>query len=57
MPLLGVLGKPYDPGEVIEAVATVGELLAGRSPERCPKRLELFCARDDERRPAFFIPS
>jgi DNA-binding response OmpR family regulator len=51
---LGVLGKPYDPGEVIEAVATVGELLAGRWPERCPKRLELFCARGDERRPPFF---
>ena len=39
---LGLIGKPYDPDEVVEAVATVGELLAGRQPSRLPKRLELF---------------
>ncbi len=42
---LGVLGKPYDPDEVVEAVAAIGELLAGRWPEKRPRRLELFCAR------------
>jgi DNA-binding response OmpR family regulator len=51
---LGVLGKPYDPGEVVEAVVAIGELLAGRWPERRPKRLELFCARSDERHPPNF---
>jgi hypothetical protein len=50
---LGVLGKPHDPGEVIEAVVAIGELLAGRWPERRPKRLELFCAQGDEQRPSF----
>jgi DNA-binding response OmpR family regulator len=39
---LGLIGKPYDPDEVIEAVAAVGELLAGRRPGRVPRRLELF---------------
>ena len=39
---LGVIGKPYNPDEVVEAVATVGELLAGRAPSHCPRRLELF---------------
>jgi hypothetical protein len=37
-----VIGKPYNPDEVVEAVATVGELLAGRVPSHCPRRLELF---------------
>lgn len=39
---LGLIGKPYDPDEVVEAVAAVGELLAGRQPRRVPPRLELF---------------
>ena len=39
---LGLIGKPYDPDEVVEAVAAVGELLAGRRPVRLPPRLELF---------------
>jgi DNA-binding response OmpR family regulator len=39
---LGLIGKPYDPGEVVAAVAAVGELLAGRRPGRLPPRLELF---------------
>jgi DNA-binding response OmpR family regulator len=39
---LGLIGKPYDPGEVIDAVAAVGELLAGRRPALVPPRLELF---------------
>jgi two-component system, response regulator PdtaR len=42
---LGMLGKPYDPDEVVEAVAAIGELLAGRWPEKRPRRLELFCER------------
>ncbi len=42
---LGVLGKPYDPDEVVEAVAAIGELLAGRWPEKRPRRLELFWER------------
>jgi DNA-binding response OmpR family regulator len=41
---LGLIGKPYDPDEVVEAVAAVGELLAGRQPGRVPPRLELFRA-------------
>jgi DNA-binding response OmpR family regulator len=43
---LGLIGKPYDPDEVVEAVAFVGELLAGRQPSRMPKRLELFRDQD-----------
>ena len=43
---LGLIGKPYDPDEVVEAVAFVGELLAGRQPSRMPKRLELFQDQD-----------
>lgn len=39
---LGSIAKPYDPDEVVEAVAAVGELLAGRQPRRVPPRLELF---------------
>jgi hypothetical protein len=39
---LGLIGKPYDPDEVVEAVAAVGEHLAGRRPGRVPRRLELF---------------
>ncbi len=39
---LGLIGKPYDPDEVVAAVAAVGELLAGRRPARLPPRLELF---------------
>jgi len=39
---LGLIGKPYDPDEVVEAVAAVGELLAGRRPDQVPRRLELF---------------
>jgi putative thioredoxin len=42
---LGLLGKPYDPDEVVEAVAAVGELLAGRRLGRLPPRLELFGGR------------
>jgi two-component system, response regulator PdtaR len=41
---LGLIGKPYDPDEVIAAVAIIGELLAGRRPDRVPRRLELFGA-------------
>jgi two-component system, response regulator PdtaR len=39
---LGLIGKPYDPDEVLEAVRVVGELLAGRRPGRLPAPLELF---------------
>jgi two-component system, response regulator PdtaR len=39
---LGVLGKPYDPDDVVQAVAAASDLLAGRRPTRCPRRLELF---------------
>jgi two-component system, response regulator PdtaR len=39
---LGVLGKPYDPDDVVQAVAAASDLLAGRWPTRCPRRLELF---------------
>ena len=39
---LGLMGEPYDPDEVVEAVAAVSELLAGRRPVRLPPRLELF---------------
>ena len=39
---LDLLGKPYNPDEVVEAVATVGELLVGRAPSRCRRRPELF---------------
>ena len=39
---LGLIGKPYDPGEVVDAVAAVGELLAGRRPALMPRRLELL---------------
>jgi two-component system, response regulator PdtaR len=39
---LGVLGKPYDPDDVVQAVAAASDLLAGRRPTQCPRRLELF---------------
>ena len=39
---LGVIDKPYDPVEVVEAVAVVGEMLAGRQPRSMPRRLQLF---------------
>lgn len=39
---LGLIGKPYDPYEVVQAVAAVGDLLAGRPLGRVPPRLELF---------------
>lgn len=39
---LGLIGKPYEPGEVVAAVTGLSELLAGRRPGRLPPRLELF---------------
>jgi two-component system, response regulator PdtaR len=45
---LGLVDKPYDPDDVVEAVAAVGELLAGRRPARLPPRLELFRRRGDD---------
>jgi two-component system, response regulator PdtaR len=39
---LGLIGKPYDPDEVVAAVAAIGELLAVRRPVQVPRRLELF---------------
>ena len=41
---VGLIGKPYELDEVVEAVAAIGELLAGRRPARMPRRLELFGA-------------
>jgi DNA-binding response OmpR family regulator len=45
---IGLLGKPYGPEEVVAAVATIGELLAGRWPVRKPARLELFRGRGSD---------
>jgi DNA-binding response OmpR family regulator len=42
---LGLVGKPYDPDDVVAAVAAVGEPLAGGRPARVPRRLELFGGR------------
>ena len=42
---LGVLGKPYDPDDVVQAIAAASDLLAGRRPTRCPRRLSLFWTR------------
>jgi DNA-binding response OmpR family regulator len=44
---VGLLGKPYEPEEVVAAVAAVSELLTGRWPVQKPARLELFRDRGD----------
>jgi hypothetical protein len=44
---IGLLGKPYEPQEVVAAVAAVSELLTGRWPVQKPAWLELFRDRGD----------
>lgn len=39
---IGVMGKPYDPPELLQAVRAVAAIQKGELPDRMPHRLELF---------------
>jgi DNA-binding response OmpR family regulator len=38
----GLIAKPYDPQTVIDSIAVIEEIAAGRRPQTIPLRLELF---------------